>query len=237
MSLKSYLKRLAPERLVVSLRCLTRGYPLPRWGNLRRTTPFSSNYGFERGTPVDRFYLDRFLDQNRVLITGKVLEIQMSSYTRRFGHDVVEAHSVDINPEVHPTFVCDLADCGEVIPNDYYDCFLLPNTFSFLRRPHESLREVLRVVRPGGAILGSACVLLPLIPDGPQYWHVTERGWLELSRNVWPDCDVRIESHGNCLVAVAAMLGLALEELRPAELEIHDPRYPVLITLLCRKPG
>ena len=33
----------------------------PRWGNLRRREPFSSYYGFDRGTPVDRFYIERFL--------------------------------------------------------------------------------------------------------------------------------------------------------------------------------
>jgi hypothetical protein len=225
-----------PGRMIVALRCLMKGYPLPRWGNLRRTSPFSANYGFERGTPVDRFYLERFLMKNQHFISGKILEIQASSYTRRFGHQIVEAHSVDINGEMNPTFLCDLAECDRVIPSDYYDCFLLPNTVSYLRRPHESLQHALRVVRPGGVILGSSCVLLPLIPDGPQYWHITQYGWMELSRGVWPNCEVHIESHGNCLVAVAAMLGLALEELRQEELEANDPRYPVLITFFCRKP-
>src|SRR5262249_663619 len=62
-------KRLAGPRGTVALRCLARGYPLPRWGNLRRTSPFSATFGFERGTPVDRFYLERFLDAHRDSIT------------------------------------------------------------------------------------------------------------------------------------------------------------------------
>jgi glycosyltransferase involved in cell wall biosynthesis/SAM-dependent methyltransferase len=236
-AMKAIAKRFLPPRYLVALRCLRGGYSFPRWGNLRRTSPFSSNFGFERGTSVDRFYLERFLSQHRGLITGRVLEIQGSGYTSRFGLDVTEAHSVDINPSMKPTFVCDLADCGDQIPSDYYDCFLLPNTLQHLRRPIESLREALRVVRRGGVILGSACVLLPLIPDGPQYWHVTPQGLLELSRAVWPGCDVTVASNGNCLVAVAAMLGLAWEELDPRELEVCDPRYPVLVTFLCRRPS
>jgi hypothetical protein len=38
------------------------------------------------------------------------------------------------------------------------------------------------------------------------------------------------------LTAVAAQLGLVLEELADAELDAHDPRYPVLTTILCRTP-
>ena len=42
---------------------------------------------------------------------------------------------------------------------------------------------------------------------------------------------------GDTLAAVASMLGLALEELRDDEFRFEDPRYPVLVTLVCRKPS
>ena len=48
-------KRLGGPAMTVKARCLIRGYEVPRWGNLRRTIPFSASYGFERGQPVDRF--------------------------------------------------------------------------------------------------------------------------------------------------------------------------------------
>lgn len=119
---------------VTRLRCLLRGLPIPRWGNLRRSGPMSEYFGFERGTPVDRYYLHRFLDAHRGLITGKVLEIQMPGYTRTYGQAVSLAHSVDIDPSVspQPTFVVDLARAEGVIPDNTYDCFLLPNTLSVL---------------------------------------------------------------------------------------------------------
>jgi len=37
-----------------------------------------------------------------------------------------------------------------------------------------------------------------------------------------------------CLAAAAAMYGVAVEELAAAELDAHDPRYPVLVTIECR---
>jgi len=231
------IKSLAGPHWTARARCLLRGLGLPRWGNLRRPRPFSDCFGFDRGTPVDRYYLDAFLKTHRAGITGDVLEIQMSQYTERYGHGVRRAHSVDISPRFRPTFLCDLARADLVVPSDAYDCFLLPNSLGNLRDVEGCLRQALRVVKPGGVILATAAGFVPLTPDCPDYWHLSAAGWQEIAARVWPACVVRVESHGNCLAAVAAMLGLAWEELTPAELDATDPRYPVLVTLACRKPA
>ncbi len=157
---------------------------MPRWGNLRRVEPFSKSFGSDRGKPVDRYYLDKFLDANRTLITGRVLEVQVPSYTKRFGENLIESHTVDINPGFQATYICDLAD-GAPIPSDYYDCFLAPNTLQHLFDLHAALRTMLRVVKPGGTVLASAAMLLPLIPEGGDYWRLTPEGWrIVLGRGV-----------------------------------------------------
>jgi len=232
-TIKGSVRRRLTARQQVLARCLLRGKPWPRWGNLRRVDPFSANFGFDRGTPIDRFYLHRFLDQNRDVITGDVLEIQSPGYTRLFGRHVRRADSVDINPAVLPTYVCDLAKSGGVIPPDRYDCFLLPNTLCVLQDIEGCLRQAVRVVKPGGTVLATTAAFVPLTPDYPDYWHLSADGWREVALRSWSGCGVEIHSHGNCLAAVAAMLGLAVEELTPAELEVDDPRYPVLVTLKC----
>jgi hypothetical protein len=236
-TIRQELKNLIGPTWTTRLRCLAHGRELPRWGNLRRTKPFSANFGFERGTPVDRYYLHKFLEKNRSYITGNVLEIQLPGYTHRYGHKINQAHSVDINPQVRPTFVCDLARSERIIPDASYDCFLLPNTLQHLCDLEGCLRHALRVVKPGGVILASSSTFVPLIPDGPDYWRLSAEGWTEILQRAWVGCEFRVESHGNCLAAVAAMLGLTVEELTPAELDVFDPRYPVLVTLFCRKPG
>ena len=127
------VKRFLGPRWTVKIRCLTRGLGLPRWGNLRRLQPFSENFGFDRGTAVDRYYLEKFLERHRKLISGRVLEIQSLGYTSRYGQNVVESHTVDVLPDFNSTYVCDLAKSEGVIPSEYYDCFLLPNTLSVLQ--------------------------------------------------------------------------------------------------------
>ena len=100
-------RELAGPSLTTKVRCLVRGYGLPRWGNLRRTTPFSATYGFDRGTPIDRYYLNQFLDMHRDLISGAVLEAQTDGYTERFGAGVTRADTFDIVPVFSPTYLCE----------------------------------------------------------------------------------------------------------------------------------
>jgi hypothetical protein len=56
---------------------VNRRLPGPRvnWGTLRRTSPVSDHYGYDRGQPVDRFHIERFLRDQRNAIRGEVLEV------------------------------------------------------------------------------------------------------------------------------------------------------------------
>ena len=228
---RAWVKARVSPKTLVTLRILTRGLPRPRWGNLRRVRPFSTHFGFDRGTPVDRYYLHAFLDQHRADITGRVLEIQLPGYTEKYGHDLTASHTVDVVTTFNPTpsYHVDLAHADGVIPDASYDCFL--------RDLEGCLRQARRVVRPGGVILASSGCHIPLTPDTPDYWHLSGDGWREITSRVWPDCEVEVTQHGNCLAATAAMMGLAAEELTPAELDARDPRYPVQVTIACRTPA
>jgi hypothetical protein len=154
---------------------------------------------------------------------------------------VTESHSVDVDPIHSPTHLCDLAQSAGVIESDRYDCFLMPHTLHVLRDLEGCMRNALRVVRPGGTILATACVFVPLVADvkrdGEDYWRLTAAGWREVTQRAWPGTTPIIETQGNCLASVAAMLGLAHEELTPAELDVADPRFPVVLTIAVQKPA
>lgn len=232
---RSFLKsRLGPRRTTI-LRCLTRGKRLPRWGNLRVEEPFSSNWGIDRGTPVDRYFADAFFEENREVITGKVLEIQNAIHAERYGANVQRADSIDIDGAFNPTFVCDLSKAEGVIPSNSYDCFLLPYTYPFIRDLEDALRNTMRIVKPGGSILATMSVLTPVFSECPEYWRMTEDGWRALLARIWDGHEVEVRTHGNCLTALSSVLGLAQEELKTRELDRHDPRFPVVISVKARK--
>jgi len=64
------------------------------WGGLRRMEPVSREFGYDRGTPVDRYYIDRFLRRNSSAVFGRVLEVGDDSYTRQFGGERVTRRDV-----------------------------------------------------------------------------------------------------------------------------------------------
>ena len=157
-------------------------------------------------------------------------------YTRRYGHDLRTVHSVDIDPASNPTFLCDIAHCENVLPSEAYDCFLLPCTLQHFRELELCLRNVLRVVKPGGVILANAAGLFRLDKVGLDFWRPTPDGWRELLKRCWPDCTVTVEAEGNCLAVVAINLGLALEELKPKELDITIRASLLLQTFTAASP-
>src|SRR5450759_3773496 len=67
--ISAFLRRVSlPD--TVSRRIRRWGHPA-RLGVRHRTSPFSEVHGFDRGTPVDRYYIERFLDQHREDIHGR----------------------------------------------------------------------------------------------------------------------------------------------------------------------
>lgn len=92
----SHRKRIPGARLVwlfrvtlVQRTLVSAGRQVPgrsvRWGNLRRLRPFSDRYGYDRGTPIERYYIERFLSEHAQRIRGSVLEAKDARYSRRFG--------------------------------------------------------------------------------------------------------------------------------------------------------
>ena len=45
--------------------------------------PISKVFGFDRGTPIDRYYMEKFLNENRRFIKGRILEIAEDTYSKK----------------------------------------------------------------------------------------------------------------------------------------------------------
>ena len=97
-----------------SLRQRARRVVGPGWfRTMRRTTPLSDHWGRERGTPIDRYYIEQFLNTHQSDIRGSVLEVMDTRYTDLFGSDVQRSDVLDVdrdNPEA--TLVADLGAPG-----------------------------------------------------------------------------------------------------------------------------
>jgi SAM-dependent methyltransferase len=210
------------------------------FGDLRRTAPISRKFGVDRGLPVDRFYVERFLAAEADAIRGQVLEIGEDTYTRRFGGQRVTGsdvlHVSGDNPAA--TIVADLADAPQ-IPDGRFDSIVLTQTLQLIFDPPAALRTLHRILKPGGALLVTVPGISPVATRsvwGPSwYWSFTEASLRRLLGARFEARHCRLETHGNVLAAVAFLEGLAAEDLAPDELSAADPDYPVIITALVRK--
>lgn len=211
-----------------------------RFGSLRRLTPISQVAGYDRGLPIDRYYVENFLARHADEIRGRVLEIEDDSYTRKFGGDRVTksdvVHVVEGNPAA--TIVADLT-CADHIPSDTFDCVILTQTLQLIYDVRSALKTLYRILKPGGTLLATFPGISQIDhEDWHDYWcwSFTTLSARRLFCEVFPTTNVKVETSGNVLVAIAFLHGLALEELRQTELDYRDPDYEVLITVRAVKP-
>jgi glycosyltransferase involved in cell wall biosynthesis len=208
-----------------------------RFGTLRRVTPVSRRFGWDRGgLPVDRYYIERYLQQNSGDITGHVLEVRDDTYTQRFGSTGITR--VDV---LHPTadnekatIVADLTSADH-IPADTFDCIILTQVLPFILDVPAAVRTLHRILRPGGVVLASVPGISQIVrydmDRWGDYWRFTSLSARRLFECGFPQGDVRVEAHGNVLAATAFLQGLSSRDLRPDELDYSDPDYEVLITV------
>lgn len=215
---------------------------LVRFGSLRRTRPICPNWGFGRGRPVDRYYIERFLAAHAADIRGRVLEIGSDAYTRAFGGDRVTRRDVLHVADAAPgtTIVADLADgCG--IESDAFDCAIITQTLQCIYDVAAAARTIHRILRPGGTALvtvpGISKISRHDMDRWGYFWSFTTASARRLFEDAFPRGDVHVEAHGNVLAAAAFLYGIAAEELRTRELDHVDPDYELLITIRARKAG
>jgi peptidoglycan/xylan/chitin deacetylase (PgdA/CDA1 family) len=210
-------------------------------GDLRRTTPVDRNWGYSRGVPIDRHYIERFLESCAADICGSVLEVQESDYTRRFGEDrVTHSDVVDLNPD-NPlsTILSDLRAAAN-IPSERYDCVILTQTLHVIREMPAVLAECWRILKPGGVLLATfPCASRLCLEYGPNddFWRVTAAGARALVEPIFGGERLDVRSFGNVLANAAFLYGLGCHELTADELDAEDPFFPLLVGIRAQKPG
>lgn len=207
-----------------------------RFGSFRRLTPISPDWGFDRGLPIDRYYVERFLQRESAAIRDRVLEIDAATYTTRFGGSRVTRSDVLHISEMKPgvTLVGDLTSADH-LPSDAFDCVILTQTLQFVFEAGAAVETVHRILKPGG----TALVTVPGVskmsgdPEGKwgYFWGFTTLSAARLFEDRFPGGSVTVEGWGSVLTAMAFLHGLATEELEPEELEHRDPDFEVLVTI------
>jgi len=211
------------------------------WSMLWRTVPISSCFGQNRGQPIDRVYIEEFLGTHASRIQGRVLEVAEDTYTSQFGGAGVTArdvlHVVPGNPKA--TIVADLTDANN-IPSASFDCIIITQTLQMIFDVQAAVHTLRRITRPGGCVLATMSGISQIsqydMEQWGEYWRFTTASARRLFTDAFPGGEVKVQSYGNVLTAIAFLHGLANVDLKAGELAVHDPQFELLIGVCATAP-
>ncbi|GAB3530113.1 hypothetical protein GCM10027443_10310 [Pontibacter brevis] len=243
--LKTLLKKSMPAfglRLLYKSK-LHKGY-LPRvgtvdLGDFDRTSPFSTQFGYDRGGPIDRYYIENFLQNESGSIRGHAMEIGDNAYTMQYGGANVTKsdilHVNDTNPEA--TIIGDISDAPH-IPDNTFDCIVLTQTLHLIYDFKGALQTCHRILKPGGSLL----LTVPGISQIEHgqwketwYWSFTERAMQKLMAEAFGKGQVEVNAYGNVFAATALLYGMGAPEIAKEKLDYQDPHYQVIVTVKATK--
>jgi SAM-dependent methyltransferase len=210
-----------------------------RLADVRRLSPFTRDYGYGRGGPVDRYYIEKYLAERQNDIRGRVLEIKSNDYTKRFGGTrVTQSDILDIDPQ-NPAanIIADLTQ-AENIPSSTYDCVVLTQVLQLIYDVRAAIRTVHRILKPGGVVLLTVPGITQIAYERlgtTWYWSFAEASMKRLLGEFFAPTDTTIELHGNVLSAMAFLYGLGQSELTKQEYEYSDPDYQLIIAVRAAK--
>lgn len=218
---------------------LARFLKIKKWNNLRTLKPISNVFGLDRGVPIDRFFIERFLDFNQNNIKGRILEVENAVYSRRFsspGSTCDILHYSDENPNA--TIIGDLTNLA-TLPYEEMDCFICTQTLNFIYDVKSAITGIHYVLKNNGVALVTVAGICQVsrydMDKWGDYWRFTDLSIRKLFEDVFGSGNVEVDYCGNVLVAVSFLHGLAADELTIDELLYKDRNYPILLTVVAKK--
>lgn len=211
------------------------------FGDFRRITPISREFGFDRGQPIDRYYIESFLHSNSSHINGNVLEIGDNTYTKQFGGDKVLTSDVFNFKEDTPgtTLSGCLTSCKEQIPDNSFDCVIFTQTLQFIYDIRQAAHTLHRILKPGGHLLATMAGISQIsrfdMDQWGECWRFTNLSATKLFEEFFTPQNITVKTYGNVLTSISFLHGLATHELFPEDLDAVDPDYQMLISVRAQK--
>lgn len=208
---------------------------------MHRMRPVTDDdWGYDRGEPLDRWYVEDFLARfgnhegyAEGDITGRVMELGDDMYVRKYGAPDAEIEVLHVYSE-HPdvTLVGNIVT-GEGVPKDRWDCIVITQTLHVIYDMRAALRNLHDALRPGGVLLLTVPGITPAcVPDRDHwgdYWRLTSLGLRRLLEEFFPAENITVDAYGNVMTATGFLHGMSSDEFSRTELTMRDPRFEVII--------
>jgi len=207
----------------------------------KNNEPVCTQFGYSRGTPIDRYYIDKFLDENIHLIKGSGLEVGDNYYFNKYYTKKVQSVDVlhPVNGNEMATIIGDLTK-KETLPASCIDCFICTQVFNFIYDVQKAVEGAYHVLKPGGTLLATVNGIAQIsrfdMDRWGDYWRFTTASMQKLISDVFADGEIDIVTYGNVLAATSLLYGLCVEDLPDRSLLDHrDDNYQVIIAIKAKK--
>lgn len=209
------------------------------WHNMRTHHPVSTVFGMDRGTPIDRFYIENFLKKNQQYIRGIVCEISENSYSIKFGKNVSSYEIFDYDVKnAKATIIGDLCNIRND-QKDKIDCFIVTQTLNFIYEVEDAIRGIHAMLRENGVALITVAGICQIskydMHRWGDYWRFTDLSAKKLFEEVFGKENIQIKTYGNLLSSIAYLQGISSEDLTAEELLFEDDTYQNVIAVIARK--
>lgn len=209
------------------------------WGDFKTIVPFSNNFGFDRGGPIDRYYIENFLASESEHIKGNVLEIAENTYTVKYGGNKVIKSDVLHFDEGAPgaTYSSDLSE-GHNLPSDYFDCIILTETLQFIYDYTSALKHCYRILKKDGVLLMTVPGISPI--ERTEWaekwlWSFNHNSMNKIFSELFPENSFKIRTYGNVYAATAFLHGVGINEADRSKLDVRDVAFDVVVTIRLKK--
>lgn len=201
--------------------------------------PVSDKMGCDRGTPIDRIYIEDFLQKHAHCITGDVLEIAENTYTKRYGDPNAKSHVLHVVPGNPEATIIGNMETGENIPENAYDCIILTQTLPFIYDFKSVIENCRKALKPDGTLLLTVPCISHIsrydMDRWGDYWRFTDLAAKRLVEEFFPSEKVFSTIYGNYYAVKSFLAGKSVEDVLKIRLFSVDPDYQMCIAIEAKK--
>lgn len=142
----------------------------------------------------DRYLLAQFVEKNALLLQGSLLDVggwDGKRYRRFFGH-ATKRTVLDPSPDSGADIIAPAEKMP--LPEASEDNVLCTEVLMNIFEIKDAIREIARVLRPGGRFLGTVSFMCPLCDEPFHFWRFTPYSLQNLFEPYFKD--IRIERRG-----------------------------------------
>lgn len=202
--------------------------------NQPSTTPISNDFGLSRGTPIDRYYIESFLQRNATDVKGAALEIAESTYTKQYDHGITSFEVLHFDKSNRKATIIGDLTRPESLPEKSVDCFICTQTLNFIFDVRKAVEGCFRLLKDGGVFLGTVSGISQIsrydMERWGDYWRFTDLSLKKLFAEYFIEENIEIDAFGNVFAANAFLQGVAVEDIEDRSLlDVSDLDYQVTL--------